>query len=96
MPVLLQLSAPEFNPEELALLETLRRSTVWEKIFQHLDAQLVSALLDTRRDDITQELRRGYLWCRVELQSLPAVPPEPQPDEDRNTSMQFEDEPDED
>lgn len=87
------MAEPEFTKDELAVLDGIRKSPLWEKVFQHLDAKLVSGLLDSRRNDITPELRRGYLWCRIELQDLPTTPLEQEPDDHRTTSLQFRDEP---
>lgn len=85
------MAEPEFTKDELAILDGIRKSPLWEKILQHIDSRLVSGVLDTRRNDITPDVRRGYLWARVELQDLPSSPPEPKPDDIRTTSIQYSD-----
>lgn len=74
-------------------IRALVNDPLWVKIKQHLDYELVRTLLNPTRTDITDDVRRGYLYCRGELDHLPQPEPEPESDDTKRTTMQMSDDP---
>lgn len=90
----LELVEPVFSEEELITLQAVRSSPMWVKMRLLLEYRLLMALLDADRNDVTDDARKGYLWCVGEIDRLPEVPKEPIPDDMRPTSIQMEEDPD--